>query len=147
MNPAALLLTDPSPILRRLVLRDLLARSDEDAEMLELAELAGQDAQAAGLLARQSANGAWQPAALSDGWGAGPIQATALALMRLGYLGFDHQHSAVSAARNICLPTSAPTAAGRCRPRMKPAARMMRPRPLPPRLTLVKTRLRAMATP
>jgi hypothetical protein len=97
MNPAALLLADPSPVLRRLVLRDLLQRAPGDPELLELAALYPTDPLAAGLLARQSPDGAWQPAALSDGWGAGPIQATALALMRLGYLGFGSDHLAVQA--------------------------------------------------
>jgi hypothetical protein len=95
MNPAALLLADPSPVLRRLVLRDLLARPQDDPEVLELDAFCPDDPLAAELVSLQSGDGAWQVNVLGESWGASAIQATALALMRLGYLGFGPQHTAV----------------------------------------------------
>ena len=95
MNPAALLLSDPSPVLRRLVLRDLLARPADDPEVLELDTFCLQDPLAADLVNMQSADGAWRATVFGESWGSRAIQATALALMRLGYLGFGPQDAAV----------------------------------------------------
>jgi hypothetical protein len=90
-----LLLADPSPCLRWLVLRDLLQRPPEDAEMVELALLRADDPLVTELLARQQADGTWQagdPAWMGQG---SVIQATSLALARLGYLGLGSDHPAV----------------------------------------------------
>jgi len=76
-NWTALLLTDPSPSLRRLVLQDLLGRSQDDLEMRELEELRADEALPGDLMALQQADGGW-----------GSVQDTAVALMRLGYLGY-----------------------------------------------------------
>jgi hypothetical protein len=95
VNWAALLLSDASPILRRLVLRDLLGRSEQDQEVRELDVLCQFDPLAVDLLNLQAEDGSWQAASLGDSWGAGPVQATALALMRLGYLGYGPGSAAV----------------------------------------------------
>lgn len=107
-----LLLADPSPCLRLLVLRHLLGRPEDDPEVRELAGLRESDPLAADLLARQApvgplppssspcngekrANGSWKsgdPAWLVSG---GDLRATSLALVRLGYLGFGPDHPAV----------------------------------------------------
>lgn len=88
-----LLLADPSPCLRLLVLREVLERQDDDGEVEELRELRERDQMVTDLLAAQQADGSWQ----ADGrvWRGSPARATALALIRLGYLGFGTEHQAV----------------------------------------------------
>ena len=87
----ALLLADPSPCLRLLVLRELLGYPDDDAEVQELSTLREQDPLVADLLSRQADDGSWE----ADGrlWQGSRPRATYLALMRLGYLGFEAAHS------------------------------------------------------
>jgi hypothetical protein len=86
-----LLLADPSPCLRWLVLRELMQRPDNDPEVLELTALRQSDPLVADLLAAQAADGSWSS---SPGY---PLRDTALALMRLGYLGFGSDLAAVAA--------------------------------------------------
>lgn len=88
-----LLLADPSPTLRMLVLRELLKRPDDDAEVCELAELRETDPLAADLLALQEPDGSWSRIDLTSS--GGKMRATALALARLGYLGFEAGHPAI----------------------------------------------------
>jgi hypothetical protein len=88
-----LLLADPSPALRLLVLRELLGRPAADPEVLELVGLQEADPLVADLLAGQEEDGSWRSAALAT---PGPsLHATALALARLGYLGLGPDHPAV----------------------------------------------------
>ncbi|MGB3714420.1 MAG: hypothetical protein WA996_08330 [Candidatus Promineifilaceae bacterium] len=87
---APLLLADPSPTLRLLVLRGLLGRSIDDPEVVELADLRDSDPLVVDLLSRQSADGSWLRAGRD-----GAIQATAQALLLLGYLGFGLDHDGV----------------------------------------------------
>ncbi|MHB9033060.1 MAG: hypothetical protein ACYC6L_08430 [Anaerolineae bacterium] len=95
MTWVPLLLADPSPCLRWLVLRDLLHRPGDDHELAELASLRTDDPLIADLVSRQHADGSWQagdPAWMGQG---SRIQATALALHRLGYLGLTGSFPAV----------------------------------------------------
>jgi hypothetical protein len=86
-----LLLADPSPCLRWLTLRRLVGLPDDHPEVRELDAARQSDPLVAGLLAQQQADGSWKPAA-----GAGPdLKSTAMALARLGYLGFPPDHPAV----------------------------------------------------
>ena len=94
MTWAALLLADPSPCLRWLVLRDLLRRPEHDPEMCELTPLREGDPLVADLVARQAEDGSW--AGLGVGAQAGALASTALALTRLGYLGFGPEFPAVA---------------------------------------------------
>jgi hypothetical protein len=90
---APLLLADPSPSLRLLVLRELLGRPEDDPEVRELVALREEEALVADLLELQEPDGSWQmvgPASRG-----GRLRATALALLRLGYLGLDRDHPAV----------------------------------------------------
>jgi hypothetical protein len=82
----ALLLADPSPCLRWLVMTELLDRPDEDAEVQELAAMREHDPLVANLFRTQAEDGSWA----ADGliWQGSRLRATWLALMRLGYLGF-----------------------------------------------------------
>ena len=95
MNRAALLLADPSPCLRWLVLRDILGRTEDDSEARELVELRGADSLVTGLLTLQGPDGAWAGGDLAWPGSADRLRATARALVRLGYLGFGPEHPAV----------------------------------------------------
>ncbi len=90
-----LLLADPSPRLRLRVLRDLLGRAKDDAEVLELAAIGKTDPLVVGLLSGQQADGSWPRGLSGDTSATTPVLATALALMRLGYLGLDSGHQAI----------------------------------------------------
>lgn len=91
-----LLLADPSPCLRLLVLRDLLGRSDDDAEVRELAQVRMADPLVAGLLASQRADGAWDGDAVSAAAQTDRVRTTSIALLRLGYCGLDSDCPAVA---------------------------------------------------
>jgi hypothetical protein len=85
-----LLLADPSPCLRYLVLRDLFHRPADDPELVELFPWRETDPMAAEILALQAPDGSWRPGAMAIGRAGGShTLMTALALARLGYLGFD----------------------------------------------------------
>jgi hypothetical protein len=91
------LLADPSTCLRYRVLREIYQVPEEDEEVVEVAAQRNNDPLAASLTRLQQADGSWAAQALSTGWGGGsPVLATGLALARLGYLGFDHNHPAVA---------------------------------------------------
>jgi hypothetical protein len=99
MNWIPLLLADPSPCLRDLVLRDLLGRLANDPERAELAPLREGDPLVTDILALQSPDGSWAPNVLATGRAGGSrTLMTALALTRLGYLGFDGGFPAVARA-------------------------------------------------
>jgi hypothetical protein len=94
-----LLLADPSPCLRWLVLRDLYCRPTDDPEFEELASLRESDPLVVDILALQDTDASWRPGALAIGrLGSSRTQMTAFALARLGYLGFDHTHPAINRA-------------------------------------------------
>jgi len=95
---AALLLADPSPCLRWLVLTQLLQRPAGDSEVRELARLRHRDARVAELVQLQHADGTWQGVDVRGAGQHGPVVATAYALMQLAYRGLSLQHPAVSKA-------------------------------------------------
>lgn len=97
MTWAPLLLADPSPCLRLLVLRDLLERGDDDPEVRELVDLRESDPLVTDLLALQAPDGSWSNVNLSESVCRGKIQTTSQALTKLGYLGFRQDHPAVQA--------------------------------------------------
>jgi hypothetical protein len=89
-----LLLADPSPNLRRLVLRELLGRPATDPEVCELEALRDADPLVHDLLALQEADGSWLAReGGGDAWRG--IRTTAQALVSLGYLGLGPEHPAV----------------------------------------------------
>jgi len=92
---AALLLADPSPCLRLLVLRDLLLRPEDDLEVRELVPLREAGPPVADLLLLQADDGSWTSLDLGRTSRAGQVFGTAHALMSLGYLGFGPEHPAV----------------------------------------------------
>ena len=91
-----LLLADPSPCLRWRVLTDLLHRPPDDPEVRELDALRPSDPLVVDLMKLQQADGSWKNVDLSGIATVSPLQATAQALLRLGYLGFDSGFPAVS---------------------------------------------------
>ncbi len=94
MTWAPLLLADPSPSLRLLVLRDLLDRSESDDEVQELKGLQENDPYVTRFLDLQNEDGSFRG---GEGGGGilGAIRLTAQALMGLGYLGLGSDHPAV----------------------------------------------------
>ena len=94
MTWAPLLLADPSPSLRLLVLRDLLNRPETDDEVQELKLLQDTDPYATRFLDLQNKDGSFRG---GEGGGGvlGTIRLTAQALMGLGYLGLGPGHPAV----------------------------------------------------
>lgn len=82
MTWAPLLLADPSPCLRLLVLQKLLGRPADDPEVVELRALRVTDPLVTTLQQQQNADGSW-PSREGN-----PLRATIQALLRLGYLGF-----------------------------------------------------------
>ncbi len=92
---APLLLADPSPCLRLLVLRELLGRPENDAEVRELVGMREADPLIADLFRLQATDGSWRSVDLGQTARKGRLVATAHALMRHGYLGFGPEHPAV----------------------------------------------------
>jgi hypothetical protein len=96
MTWTPLLLTDPSPCLRWLVLRQLFNLAGDDMEVLELSQMRESDPILAEILSMQDADGSWKPGSQSEAsYGRSRILTTSFALTRLGYLGFDKSHPAV----------------------------------------------------
>jgi hypothetical protein len=97
-----LLLTDPSPCLRWLALREIFKYPDDHEEVQELNRMRTSDSMVTEIVSMQAADGSWKAGgSLSTSQGSIPIlassriQATGFALTRLGYLGFDLRLPAV----------------------------------------------------
>lgn len=88
MTWAALLLADPSPSLRLLVLRDLIMRPETDEEVQELELLQDTDPYVTRFLDLQNEDGSFRSGE-SGGRILGKIRLTAQALMGLGYFGLS----------------------------------------------------------
>jgi hypothetical protein len=95
MTWVPLLLADPSPCLRLMVLRDLLGKPEDDPEVRELVALRQEDPLVADLLALQKPDGSWDSRDLRWLTRTPQTWTTTLALARLGYLGFGANHPAV----------------------------------------------------
>ncbi|MHA2034899.1 MAG: prenyltransferase/squalene oxidase repeat-containing protein [Promethearchaeota archaeon] len=99
MTWVPLLLTDPSPNLRILVLRELLHRPDDDEELQELLVLREKDSIVESLIRTQLPDGSWSSVDLTGRVATtGNLQATSQAMVRLGYLGFDKDHKIIQKA-------------------------------------------------
>lgn len=94
-----LLLADPSPCLRWLVLRDLFQRPERDPELQELESQRESDPLFTEILELQNRDGSWSADAKTrSGPGSDRIYSTAFAMTRLGYLGFNLSHPAIARA-------------------------------------------------
>jgi hypothetical protein len=89
IHPSAVLLSDPSPCLRYLVLRELFKLPDDHPEIIELTRQRAEDPLVKGLVALQMPDGSWESSDMPGSALRGRIQTTSQALLRLGYLGFD----------------------------------------------------------
>jgi len=89
-----LLLADPSPSLRLLVLRDLLHCPDDDPELLDLQERQSSDPLLTRFFDLQNDDGSFRSGE-GGGGNLGEIRMTAQALMGLGYLGLGPEHPVV----------------------------------------------------
>ena len=98
MTWVPLLLADPSPSLRLLVLRDLLNRSEDDEEVQELKPLQDTDLYVTKFLELQNADGSFREGGMGGGI-LGKIRLTAQALMGLGYLGVAPDHPVPAGAQ------------------------------------------------
>ncbi len=98
MTWVPLLLADSSPSLRLLVLSDLLRRPEDDPEVIELTTLRDEDPLVKSLLSLQKERGNWKQLDHAGHTIGGSVRATSAALMRLGYLGFTKENSAVAKA-------------------------------------------------
>jgi hypothetical protein len=93
-----LLLTDPSPCLRYLILTELLNLKENDDEVQQLAEIRESDQLVKILSELQKPNGAWNSLGNTQTTYGDNIQLTSMALQRLGYLGFNTSYSLVQNA-------------------------------------------------
>jgi hypothetical protein len=89
-----LLLADPSPSLRLLVLREFLNRPERDDEIKELRQAQKDDPWIVKILALQNKDGSWHGGE-GGGKGLGFIRLTAQALMGLGYMGLSPDHPSI----------------------------------------------------
>ncbi|MFW9811686.1 MAG: hypothetical protein ACFFF9_04455 [Candidatus Thorarchaeota archaeon] len=96
MTWVPLLLADRSPSLRYLVLTQLLGRKSDDEEVKELIGLMRKDPLITSLLSLQKEKGKWIDLDQAGYTIGGTVRATSAALMRLGYLGLNGKHKAVS---------------------------------------------------
>jgi hypothetical protein len=108
MTWAPLLLSDPSPCLRLLVLRDLLHKPQDDPERQELETLRATDPLVVELIEKQKPDGSWHRIGINDNAPGGALQVTAQALTRLGYLGFTSEHPAVKRAADFIFALQQP---------------------------------------
>lgn len=91
-----LLLTDPSPCLRWLVFRHILGYPEDHNEVQELTRLRNKDPLVEEILILQEPDGSWKTNPLvGASLGTNQVSATAFALTRLGFLGFDCSHPAI----------------------------------------------------
>ncbi|MFW9970517.1 MAG: hypothetical protein ACFFDF_09975 [Candidatus Odinarchaeota archaeon] len=93
-----LLLTDPSPCLRYLVLTELLHFSEGEKEVQELLEMRETDSLVEDLIRLQKPNGAWDSFGMNRLTYNDNLQITSMALQRLGYFGFNSSHPVVQKA-------------------------------------------------
>ncbi|MHA2303033.1 MAG: hypothetical protein ACXACD_18965 [Candidatus Thorarchaeota archaeon] len=90
-----LLLADRSPSLRRLVLKELLSRPDDDSEVMELEELIAEDPLVMNLLKKQDNDGSWQNIDIGGTETKERVRPTSFALQRLGYIGLPQNHPVI----------------------------------------------------
>jgi hypothetical protein len=100
LNWIPLLLADPSPCLRLLVLRELLNKPETDPEVQELLKIQDSDHLVKDILPLQEPNGSWKGASNFHTY-TDQITATSVVLLRLGFLGFLSDHPSVQNGINF----------------------------------------------
>jgi hypothetical protein len=99
VDNTALLLTDPSPLFRNRVLRELLHKPADDEEVRENALLSNEDPLLSGLLSQQREDGSWCRISPLNTTDFSPLTATGQALRLLALLGYDSRFE--PAARGV----------------------------------------------
>ncbi len=89
-----LLLSDPSPSFRLLVLRELLGRDENDDEIIELRKLQENDPRIKSFVSLQNKNGSFRAGENISGQ-RGIIRTTPQALMGLAYMGLPPHHPVI----------------------------------------------------
>ncbi len=96
MNWIPLLLADPSPCLRLLVLQNLLHKSESDLEVKELKEIRDSDFLIADFIKLQQSDGSWNGADFPNLFTyTDKIITTSMVLLRFGFLGYSSEHPSV----------------------------------------------------
>lgn len=96
MNWIPLLLADPSPCLRLLVLQELLHKPESDLEVKELTEISDLDPLIADFIKLQQSDGSWNGADFPNLFTyTDKITATSMILLRFGFLGYSVNHPSV----------------------------------------------------
>ncbi len=95
-----LLLADPSPNLRLMVLKELLGKKDDDPEVRELFKLRNSDYLIKDLINSQDKDGSWKMSDIKGTTHSNKVLTTSFALMRFGYLGFGSEHPVVEKGAN-----------------------------------------------
>lgn len=95
MTYLALLLADPSPALRYLVLRELHQRPMDDPEVQELNALRASDPLIHDLVKNQNPEGSWESADPRGAIQGEKLYASAQVLIRFGYLRYGPDHKSV----------------------------------------------------
>jgi hypothetical protein len=95
MNLIPLLLADPSPSLRLLVLRELLQRPENDPEVQEIKQLQLEDPLVNNFLISQNEDGSWDGTKVRDSTYADKINVTSIVLSKLGFLGLTPNHFSI----------------------------------------------------
>jgi hypothetical protein len=104
-----LLMTDSSPNLRLLVLKEFLSRKEDDEEVQELLMLREKDPLIESLFKTQLPNGSWSSVDLTGKVSTtGNLQSTSQALVRFGYCGFKGDHKVISKAVNYIFSKQEP---------------------------------------
>jgi hypothetical protein len=91
----SLLLADPSPCLRYMVLRELFLKPKDDPEVEELDKLRSEDPLLKELVNSQQDDGSWIDRGSIQQEQGRRIKSTAQALMRLGYLGYGPEFPSI----------------------------------------------------
>ncbi|MFX0207846.1 MAG: prenyltransferase/squalene oxidase repeat-containing protein [Candidatus Hodarchaeota archaeon] len=96
MNWIPLLLADPSPCLRLLVLKDLLHKPESDLEVKELIEVRDSDFLITDFIKLQQPDGSWKGTDFANMFTyTDKITATSMVLLRVGFLGYSLDHPSV----------------------------------------------------
>jgi len=99
----SILLTDPSPVLRYLVLKNIFNKKDDDPELLELRKSFDTDQRLSECLSLQQKNGSWERLSKEDHITVSPLILTSAALCRLSFFGFTQKDECIKKAADYLI--------------------------------------------
>lgn len=103
LSTRSILLTDPSPILRYLVLKNIFGKDASELELEELRQRFSADQVSKELLSLQQKNGSWERLSKADHVASSPVVLTSVALCRLSFLGFTQKDKCVNRAADYLI--------------------------------------------